>query len=602
MIEITQTGQDWLDECERLNGLLKPIVEPCIEPPLDWDVNPDGSVTGGYHTTKFRELAPFIKAYNPLHKEWIKDKAPIAHIQAINKMQQTAWQINREVYDIQSDMFKKGLGVGLPNSVPDLPPDFPAHLQKDKSLWSETDREDFGTWKYAKKTILTANTSERGRTTAYVSISSTARSYYDQDKFYYVYTCDFRGRIYCATYGLSPQSSDIAKGLLRFGDGVRLGETGVKWLAIHGANKFGIDKVSFDERVRWIDSNARRIKATADDPAGMRSWWADADKPWQFLAFCLEWVGCNFGKDIEYLSKLPVGLDGSCNGLQHYAALLRDPIGAAATNLIDADSPNDVYTEVADKCEERLRQLGSREAEIWLNAGINRKLAKRPVMTLPYGATQQSCRTYIYEYMQDNRSKFPVEDKALWPLAIYLSPIMWASISEVVVSARSAMDWLQQLSVPIINKSEACISWLSPVDFPVFQRYVIQKEYRVRTQLMGGMRINTLGEPIGINRRAQKSGIAPNFIHSVDASHMVMTINNTDLPAYAMIHDDYGTHAGNTEALYKGIRQSFVQLYTEHDPLLEWYNQQGRLESKMPYPEQGTFDINDVLTSKYFFS
>ena len=38
--------------------------------------------------------------------------------------------------------------------------------------------------------------------------------------------------------------------------------------------------------------------------------------------------------------------DGSCNGLQHYAALGRDARGGAAVNLTPSEKPQDVYTDV----------------------------------------------------------------------------------------------------------------------------------------------------------------------------------------------------------------------------------------------------------------
>ena len=36
--------------------------------------------------------------------------------------------------------------------------------------------------------------------------------------------------------------------------------------------------------------------------------------------------------------------DGSCNGLQHYAALGRDEKGGQAVNLMPGPKPADVYT------------------------------------------------------------------------------------------------------------------------------------------------------------------------------------------------------------------------------------------------------------------
>lgn len=49
------------------------------------------------------------------------------------------------------------------------------------------------------------------------------------------------------------------------------------------------------------------------------------------------------GNPSTYMSHLPVHMDGSCNGLQHYAALGRDEAGGKAVNLLPSDKPQDVY-------------------------------------------------------------------------------------------------------------------------------------------------------------------------------------------------------------------------------------------------------------------
>lgn len=46
---------------------------------------------------------------------------------------------------------------------------------------------------------------------------------------------------------------------------------------------------------------------------------------------------------------LPLLQDGSCNGLQHYAALGRDVIGATSVNLMPCEMPQDVYSGVAQQ-------------------------------------------------------------------------------------------------------------------------------------------------------------------------------------------------------------------------------------------------------------
>ena len=48
----------------------------------------------------------------------------------------------------------------------------------------------------------------------------------------------------------------------------------------------------------------------------------------------------------EYESSLHVHVDGSCNGMQHYAAFGRDGSGGRQVNLADSERPGDVYTAV----------------------------------------------------------------------------------------------------------------------------------------------------------------------------------------------------------------------------------------------------------------
>jgi DNA-directed RNA polymerase len=43
---------------------------------------------------------------------------------------------------------------------------------------------------------------------------------------------------------------------------------------------------------------------------------------------------------------LPIQQDGTCNGLQHYAALGGDTAGAMSVNVLPSDYPQDVYSEV----------------------------------------------------------------------------------------------------------------------------------------------------------------------------------------------------------------------------------------------------------------
>ena len=434
--------------------------------------------------------------------------------------------------------------------------------------------------------------------------ADVAREYAQYDKFHFVYTADFRGRIYCATTGLSPQGEDLSKSLLHFAVGKPVTESGLFWLAVHGANTFGNDKISYDDRVNWIYEHEAQLQRTYDDPVGNREWWGSADKPWQFLAFVFAWGDTAFGKDSTTTVSIPIGLDGSCNGLQHYSALLRDSVGGKGVNLINSEIPNDIYGDVGVSLEHGLMDIRHTDpmADIWLKVGITRKLTKRPVMTLPYGSTQQSAKEYVLEWMLDNRSKFPgTDDRELYKLAAWLTPHLWAAIGNVVIAARVGMSWLQKRTGVIINNTGKALRWVSPVGFPVYQNYMIQDDLSVQTTLLGGTVVRTNGkEPTDVvSKTKQRSGIAPNFVHSLDSSHMVMTINATNFQEYAMIHDDFGTQAADTETMWLAIRNTFVDMYNNKDPLMAWNLQHGAYDGD--YPDQGDLDIVDVLDSQYFF-
>lgn len=85
-----------------------------------------------------------------------------------------------------------------------------------------------------------------------------------------------------------------------------------------------------------------------------KMWWSESDEPWQTLACCMEIANAIRSPDPEkYESCYPVHQDGSCNGLQHYAALGRDSAGAFSVNLAPADTPQDVYSAVAALVEKQ---------------------------------------------------------------------------------------------------------------------------------------------------------------------------------------------------------------------------------------------------------
>jgi DNA-directed RNA polymerase, mitochondrial len=115
-----------------------------------------------------------------------------------------------------------------------------------------------------------------------------------------------------------------------------------------------------------------------------------------------------------YESALPVHQDGTCNGLQHYAALGGDARGARQVNLEDTDRPSDVYTYVAKMVEKRMRDDLERNSDDnkfakMLVGKVSRKVVKQTVMTTVYGVTFVGAREQIERQLKD-RGDVPVEE------------------------------------------------------------------------------------------------------------------------------------------------------------------------------------------------
>jgi DNA-directed RNA polymerase len=93
------------------------------------------------------------------------------------------------------------------------------------------------------------------------------------------------------------------------------------------------------------------------------------------------------------VSRIPVHQDGTCNGLQHYAAMGRDLEGAKQVNLVNLERPGDIYTHVANLVEEKIIKHSNNPASpdfyiaTKLSGKIRRKIVKQTVMTTVYGVT-----------------------------------------------------------------------------------------------------------------------------------------------------------------------------------------------------------------------
>ncbi|AHB12124.1 RNA polymerase [Xylella phage Paz] len=579
---------------------MAPYWTPCVEPPKDWT-----SLTeGGYHTEGMRRLDPYLVHTHGTARRFFEMADMSREFQCINALQRTKWRVNRDLLDIATnvsyhfDMEEIMMQADLPK------PARPAWLldQKPEDM-NEDELKSFRAWKREMAGWHTDAKLRKLKGYRFANVMKEARKFSDYPAIYFVYFMDFRGRKYVKTNGISPQGSDLQKAMLEFGEGKPLLTQGAKdWFMITGANRFGVDKVSYEDRIKWVRDNEHLILDWARSPVES-SEWMEADKPFQFLAWCLEYAKWKVHGD-KFLSRISVGMDGSCNGLQNFSAMLRDPVGGKAVNLLPSLLPNDIYQMVADRATELL-ELAEEDPDgfrsMWLRHILTRSLVKRSVMTLPYGSKRTSCKDFIIkDYLKAGKFK-ELDPNQYERAAAYLSFKVWEAIGDVVVKAREAMDWLQQSARTIIRAGDENVRWITPTGFPVVQVYFGTVEHRINTKLAGNMKIRVLTESDETNLGRHKNGIAPNFVHSLDASHLTgTTLRCADegMTAFHMVHDDYGTHAADAPAMFRAIREVFVDMYQQHDMLQELRDAYGILSEP---PSQGSLDLTQVLDSPYFF-
>jgi DNA-directed RNA polymerase len=608
IVRLTAEANTWIEKHKDHMALLSPEFMPCIIEPDDWSAMD----VGGYYSPELRRRTPMVKTRSNKHKEILRSADMTLVREGLNGLQRTDWRVNRRVHDVVREIWKKDLRIGMGSPDPIVIPKSP-FTNIDKADFTDVQQGMFDEWRRDAARLHTLENERVKQNFQVIRMIRAAESYRDYDAFWYVWQTDFRGRFYPATAGFSPQGPDMGKALIEFATPKMLGDRGFYWLKVHFANLLGFDKEHFDDRAEYTDARRDAILAIAADPLGdARVHWVNADKPFCALAAAFELADAyTNGADVTP-NRISPAQDGTCNGLQHYAALLRDPQGAAATNVMATGGVADIYTQVGVIAAERVRADTGTEHEEARNAwvdflaglGLPRKLAKKPVMTLPYGATQRSCTDSVLDFLSDL-------DHALFPAGLrmksstFLTRHLWAAIGEVVTSARAAMDWIQKIAATLAKAGHALV-WTTPSGFPVYQGSTKIKVRRIRTHLGGDIQMQIGDFTDELDPRRQSSGSAPNFVHSLDATHLLFTVLaciRAGISAFAVIHDSYGTHACDTDKLHVAIRQSFVGMYGDTNLLHDfWQSQCDRTGVDLPPPPvQGTFDVRLVLTSPYFF-
>lgn len=631
-LTFTESARALITQLDTIQAWEQPMFKPMLVRPLNWEAYD----TGAYLSDELNSMVPLVRRSQGAHRRMIRKAAEDGSLKpcldALNAIQSVPFKINEFVLDVVRWCWESNKTLSkFPSS---------RHLEKQPrpDNWEELPITERKAWTIAARKVLLKNREIDSNCAVMRADLSTAEYLSGFDEFYHPHSLDFRGRVYPIAH-FNHQRDDHIKALHTFANGKPIGDNhGYYWLAIHLANVGDFDRVSkasLDARYQWVIENQDKILQVSADPKATFDWWSGADKPFQFVAACREWANY-IALGETYVCSLPIALDGSNSGIQHYSASLRSQEDGALVNLIPADKPADIYQAVADHVEKAVQAdlakfpEGTREnrcAVQWLNFGITRKVVKRNVMTYGYSSEQ-----YGFRLQQMEDLMRPLSDKVLsgdadshpfgedegYEAAKYIAGKVWTGVNSVIKAASAGMKFYQQIAAALAHEGKG-MRWTTPVGFPVLHKYTDYDVKRVKLYLYDREAMVAketkvsyrAGPKTKINKSKAKSAVAPNVIHSLDAAHLMLTVNKAaeqGINDVMLIHDSFAACPADTLKFFYTIRSTFVGMYTEYDPFnsireaaaadLSEENV-GRLPG---LPETGSLDLSGVIESDYCFA
>lgn len=618
MLTLTDEALEQIDAIAEKIIADNPVILPESEEPVAWE---------GYEYAR-RPYRPHLHIVRSPHRETmvavrraIESGQMSPAMDALNRVQSVAFTINKAVLEVQEACWEAGIDVtGLPRKKPEKVPQRP-------DGWAFLSEYEQKAWKIeaaAKRDLKRTMVGQNACLAADLAIANHLK---EAPAFWCLHSFDWRGRVYPLSH-FNFQREEHIRALFLFRDGQPIGERGLWWLKVHTANCGDFDKVSkrpFEERVAWVDQNTDAIQQCALDPLGTE-WWRKADKPFLFLAACIE-LSNALCVGPEFITHLPVSWDGSCSGLQHLCAMSRAQEGALV-NLTASEVPQDVYVKVAEVTKAAIAADMSEPelAELCLAYGVDRKLVKRNVMTYAYSVTawgmkqqhmDETMEPLQREVLLGKRKAHPFGDDKGRRASAYIASHTHRAIEAVVRKPAEVMAFLQKLAKALAHEGKP-LTWVTPVGLPWINRYHDPITERVRLWLHDrGVKVvyqtsvSTGRFGKDLNKTKAVNGVAPNFVHACDGAHLCLTVNAAwaeGIKNLALVHDSFGCLACQSDTLHRVIREQFVRMYSEHDVLAEVLAQakcdltvdnHHRLPNAVQY---GTLNLEGVLEAKYAFA
>lgn len=511
---------------------------PMLTKPNRWP-----SVHGPYHDKRVAMQVPMVKKmWSPEQKMDIENAIDSGDfddcLDAINTIQETPMKANPYIVEAVRWVWSSGRGKDV-SDFPKLESDpIPARIEK--LLWASFTKTEKADW-YAMrdekaKDKVEASASLQGLSS---NVGEAEQLSEEDDVFYLPHQFDRRGRIY-HTSVFGHHNTDYVRAMFLFANESEIDDDCFVYFGLQLANSWGnsIDKKSLEGRQKWVEAHLDQIIAAGKDFQATFDFWSQADDPFQFLAAARELY--NYQQHGEgYKSGLPIGLDATQSGCQHYAAAMLHEEDGVKVNLNKSDwddTPNDLYDLCKDKAQAKidfdLVDLARRLAESppsnkdteeeaeqkakWQRnlqvceqvvawGGLTRGMLKSPTMTWCYSSRRfgfmktmrkKFFKQKIRDKIKNGTLRHPVTNELVtenpfrdgysknphdggFIASIYLAGVYEDAIRKTVESAAIGQEFFQKCATALANEGSH-FKFVTPLGFPMHQFYQQEEDDAAR--------------------------------------------------------------------------------------------------------------------------
>lgn len=393
------------------------------------------------------------------------------------------------------------------------------------------------------------------------------------ETFYFPVSYDYRGRMYYRGGILTPQGTDLAKGLITFADKAPIGPHGRFAISVSLADAAGFKGTKL-ECYTWARKTADLRALATRDVEGLKQ-----GKGYQAAGLAAELLKldawCATGAlEESFMSGIVCHQDATCSGLQIAAAITGHRETAVQTNCVASnhtDGKSDLYGTVAQAWAAQPTLLGKYAAL------YGRAMAKKAVMLLGYGAGAETLMSKVSEWL--------LEEQGI--------TMEWDDTEE-----KQFMDVLETWCTAAVCIKD-CLQKVVPASGDVFE-WTTHDGFKVVHDKHAGDEVAIGNFKMTFDEKWEENvnitAVAPNFVHSLDAAQMREAVRTLGKGTpVACIHDSLGVRPCDFVAASEAVRLAFsaIDARAVCVDLCERYG--------IVLPTLGDYNPAEAVESSYFW-